>query len=79
MTIAPQATKPLKPLKCQGNALSDIDRKTVAHALMCAQNAIRDLGASAADGTRGRPTIATLNRTMERLASIETLLKQVLA
>lgn len=61
------------------NNLTDIDRRTIAHALMCAQNASRDLGMKAGDGPKARPTVATLNRTMERLASIETLLAQVLA
>lgn len=59
--------------------LTDIDRRTLAHALMCAKNAQRDLGAKAAEGPKARPTAATLNRTMERLASIERLLEQVLA
>lgn len=59
--------------------LTDIDRRTLAHALMCAQNAIRDLGSKAADGPKARPTADTLNRTMERLGSIERLLEQVLA
>lgn len=59
--------------------LTAIDRRTIADALMCAQNAERDLGSKAADGPKGRPTVATLNRTMERLASIQRLLEQVLA
>lgn len=59
--------------------LTDFDRRTIAHALMCAQNAIKDLGANAADGPKGRPTVKSLNRTMERLGSIERLLEQVLA
>lgn len=61
------------------NNLTDIDRRTLAHALICARNAQQDLGSKAADGVNARPGVATLNRTMERLASIQALLEQVLA
>lgn len=66
-------------MKIGSSNLTDLDRRTIAHALMCASNAISDLGSKAADGPKARPAVATLNRTMERLASIEALLKQVLA
>jgi hypothetical protein len=61
------------------STLTTIDRKTLAHALMCARNAKDDLGSNSWESIKHSPAIHSLNRTMERLASIETLLEQVLA
>lgn len=54
-------------------------RQLVAHAIMLADNAACDLCRNAGDGPKARPTVATLNRTAERLASIEHILKAVFA
>lgn len=60
-------------------SLTTAQRQLVAHAIMIAENASRDLCSKAADGPSARPSVATLNRTIERLASIETTLKAVLS
>lgn len=60
-------------------SLTYTERQMIVHARLCATAARQDLGSKAADGEKARPTVASLNRTMERLASIEKLLEQVLA
>ncbi len=53
-------------------------RRMLAHAIMVAQNASSDLGRNAGDGPKARPTVAQLNRTMERLESIQLILKEAM-
>lgn len=66
-------------MKIGSNSLSEIDRKSIAHAIMIASNAERELGSKAGDGAKARPTVGQLNRTLERLCSIQTVLEPILA
>jgi len=58
--------------------MTPAQKQLVQHAIFLADNAQRDLGQNAQDGVRGRPTVAQLNRTLERLASIVTTLAAAL-
>jgi hypothetical protein len=59
--------------------MTEAQLKLIVHAIVLANNARADLGVKALDGISARPSVASLNRTLERLASIETTLTAAIA
>lgn len=66
MAISPQ--KPLSPTQVDA----------LVHAFNLAEAADKDLRTNAGDGARARPTLAQINRTLDRLVSIKNTLNIVL-
>lgn len=70
----------------EGQAFADIEESKVTHAerrafefiAMLAANAHADLSTKAGDGPKARPTVAQLNRTLDRLASIRESVETIL-
>jgi hypothetical protein len=58
--------------------INGTDTAALRLAKMLATNARHDLSSNADRGTSARPTVAQLNRTLDRLASIENLLNGLL-
>ena len=53
-------------------------RNLIKFAATIASNARAELGSNTANGASARPTVAQLNRTLERLASIEQIIGKAL-
>lgn len=66
------AISPQKPL-------STTEAASLNHAAFIAANAHDDLSSKAGDGAKARPTVAQLNRTLERLVDIQSIIERVLA
>lgn len=56
-----------------------MSRNALEMILTLAENSHADLGLNAGDGVKARPTVAQLNRTLERLASIADTARRHLA